>query len=82
MKYYEYCPSCKHIETKEDKLLPKAIRFGTDGFGQPVRFADCECGKEKGFLDLSWYEYQGEVIDDKLLAYLRGRIEFYTKKDN
>lgn len=82
MKYYEYCSACNHREIREAKELPRAIKAGTDGYGQPVRFIYCDCGKFKGYLELGHYTRQGLEIDDGLLSYLRHRIDFYIEGIN
>ncbi|MFD0587620.1 hypothetical protein ACFQZE_06370 [Paenibacillus sp. GCM10027627] len=80
MKYYQYCPDCKleSIENEETKSPVKRNRFGTDGWGQPVKFTECTCGGiNKGYLYLDYYTRQGELINDKLLQYLKHRINHY-----
>jgi hypothetical protein len=53
---------------------------GTDGWGQPVKFTECDCGgKNKGFLYLDFYTNKGEEINDGLLQYFKHRIEFYLR---
>lgn len=77
MKYFEYCPNCKTEGIKEDRL-PKVNHVGTDGWGQPVRYTDCDCGsKLKGFLQTSFYESRGQEIDASFISYMKSRIEFY-----
>ena len=81
VKYYEFCPSCQIMAIKEDSILPKRNKVGTDGYGQPVKFTNCECGSTlKGYLELGFYTSQGLNVDNELLAYLRSRINFYYER--
>ena len=82
MKVFEYCPDCKHEGVTTIKSIPKIIRYGTDGWGQPVRFTECECGgKQKGFLSLDFYRAK-EAEDKSFLNYLKHRIAFYIVTGN
>ncbi|MCY9757660.1 hypothetical protein M5X00_25880 [Paenibacillus alvei] len=85
MEYFHYCPKCKAegIKTTEKELRRSAL--GTDGYGQPVQFTECECGSVlMGFLYLACYKRQGESLEEGFLGYLKHRIEFYYEgfKDN
>lgn len=78
MKYFQYCPNCLLESVEDTKSELKRNRIGTDGWGQPVKFTDCECGsRNKGYLYLDYYTRQGEKINKDLLDYLKHRIMFY-----
>jgi hypothetical protein len=64
------------------KELPKTIRIGTDGWGQPVRFTDCACGKLKGFLQLGFYISSDTEFNEDLELYLMHRIDLYSSEIN
>lgn len=81
MKIFEYCPTCKHIETKEVDKLPKTARWQMCEWGQPIRLTECECGNLKGFFDLTRYELRGE-LDEGMYKYLMYRVNDYVSKIN
>lgn len=76
---YKWCPHCKKEEAVNGKQ-PKIERFGTDGWGQPVKFSTCECGELYGWFFLSHYDVDKDTIDDGLKSYLQHRIKFYSEE--
>jgi hypothetical protein len=74
---YKWCPSCSKEEITNEKE-PKTVYGGTDGWGQPVRFSECECGKVYGWFNLGFYRGRTE-INDGFKSYLRHRINHYFR---
>ncbi|KUP32700.1 hypothetical protein [Bacillus halotolerans] len=74
---YKWCPSCNKEEIANEKE-PKIVYGGSDGFGQPVRFSECECGKVYGWLNIGFYRDKTE-INDGFKSYLRQRIKHYSR---
>lgn len=77
MELYKWCPSCNKEEIVNEEN-PKTVYVGTDGFGQPVRYSECECGKAYGWFQLGFYRGRTE-INESFLSYLKSRITFYHR---
>lgn len=76
-KLYKWCPSCNKEEVVIEKE-PKTVYSGTDGFGQHVRFSECECGKVYGWFNLGFYGDDKDE-DDRFKSYLKHRIKYYFR---
>jgi hypothetical protein len=76
---YKWCVSCGKEETVNEKE-PKTVYGGTDGYGQPVRFSECECGSNYGWFNIGFYRYSDDfVFDEGFKSYLQSRIKHYFK---
>jgi hypothetical protein len=80
---FKWCPNCN----KEELSLcyePKFKYGSTDGYGQPVRFSECECGKEYGWFEIGFYRWRDNefVFDDSFKSYLKSRINHYFRGQN
>lgn len=78
LELYKYCPYCKKDERVEEKE-PKTVKVGTDGYGQPVRYSDCECGEVYGWFNIYFYSRGDEdfKFTDDFRKYLQWRIKYY-----
>lgn len=71
---YKYCPNCK-FEIVSEQEEPETKIIGNDGFGQPVRFDECDCGRYYGWFNLDFYdEFE---FDNSFRTYLKSRVSEY-----
>ncbi|PGO60579.1 hypothetical protein [Priestia megaterium] len=77
---YKWCPHCKKEELVEERE-PRTTRVGTDGYGQPVRYSECECGNHYGWFDIGYYRWKDVEINDSFKGYLQSRIKHYVRSE-
>jgi len=74
---YKWCPYCSKDELVNEKE-PKTVKFGTDGYGQIVKYSDCECGNLYGWFHIGLYRNKDDFeFDDGFKRYLQWRIRYY-----
>ena len=76
MEIYKWCPYCDKEELVNEKE-PKVVKGGTDGYGQPVRYSECECGNLYGWFNIGFYRWKDVEINDSFKSYLKSRIRYY-----
>lgn len=77
---YKWCPNC-HMEEIVNEEEPRTVYGGSDGYGQPVRYSECECGKAYGWFNMMYYRSKGGFIfDDSFKRYLKQRIKHYYRE--
>lgn len=76
---YKWCPSCNKEEVVNEKE-PKPVYSGTDGYGQPVRFSECDCGKVYGWFNIGFYRWKDDFeFNNSFKSYLKHRIKDYFR---
>lgn len=80
---YKWCPYCRKEELVKEKE-PRTTKSGTDGYGQPVRYSECECGDLYGWFNIGFYRWNDDdfVFNDGFKSYLQHRIKFYLGFDD
>ena len=77
MKYYFYCPNCKHEDIVES--IPKGtVGNIRDGYGTPIHHFECPiCSNLDAGYMMFGMEDMGEVLEDNSRRYFQSVIEIY-----